>query len=158
MKTLTDRLRLEFDSLNAERFGGTIPPYKLRFSRTSVYTHGCINFRLGKISVSLPLYEEHGWEAVRQTLLHEMTHALLHLEGGHRRHTRRFWGELERRGGVRTRMDVKPRNPWVYACPTCQREIHRIRRFRNPGRLSCGRCDERFNPKHRLYLKSEKKA
>jgi predicted SprT family Zn-dependent metalloprotease len=153
--TLNRRLRDEFDRLNAERFGGAIGGYRLWFSRTAVRTHGCINFRLRKIMVSLPLYEQHGWDAVVETLLHEMTHALIHQEGGQSRHSKRFWEELLRRGGTRGKYDVAPKAAYVYACPTCAREFNRLRRLRNPGRYSCVRCDRRYNPLHRLYLKRE---
>jgi predicted SprT family Zn-dependent metalloprotease len=153
---LNTRLHREFDRLNIERFEGKIADHALRFSRNQVRTHGCINFRLRKITISLPMYEQHGWEAVVQTLLHEMTHALLHQEGRQDRHTRLFWRELEKRGGTREKKDVKPGAAYVYACPTCGREIERMRRIKRPWLRSCGRCDRRYNPRHRLYLKSDK--
>lgn len=100
------------------------------------------------------MYEQHGWNAVTQTLLHEMTHALIHQQGGQARHTKRFWLEFEKRGGVREKHDVKPKSTYVYACPSCEREYERIKKLAR--RSSCGRCDRRYNPAYQLYLKRDK--
>jgi len=153
---LTLRLQEEFSHLNAERFGGELADYRLRFSPNQVRTHGCINFRLRKITISLPMYEQHGWEAVVDTLLHEMTHALLHQRGHRDRHTKLFYRELIARGGTRQKKDVRPKDAYVYACPTCGREFERMRRLKRPWARSCAACDRRYNPRHRLYLKAEK--
>jgi predicted SprT family Zn-dependent metalloprotease len=152
------RLLEEYDHLNAERFSGELRDYKLRFSRNQVRTHGCINFRLKKITISLPMYEQHGWDAVVDTLLHEMTHGLLHQRGHHDRHTKLFYRELLARGGTRQKKDVKPKAAYVYACPTCGREFERIRRLKRPWARSCAKCDRRYNPRHRLYLKKDNTA
>jgi predicted SprT family Zn-dependent metalloprotease len=156
IEELNRRLREEYFRLNAECFGGELDEHLLRFSRNQVRTHGCINFRLKRITISLPLYEQYGWESVRQTLLHEMTHALLHQQGRSDRHTKLFYAELLKRGGTREKKLVKPKAAYVYACPTCGREIERIRRLKSPWRHSCGKCDKRYNPRHRLYLKRDK--
>ncbi|MFH1054748.1 MAG: SprT-like domain-containing protein [Candidatus Altiarchaeota archaeon] len=156
MDELTLRLRDEFARLNIERFGGLIQEHSVRFSRRSFRTHGSINFRRKQIRVSLQLYEQHGWEAVVQTLLHEMTHALLHQEGRRDRHTKLFWAEFKSRGGVRDKLEVKPVGGFVYACPTCGLEMHRLRKIRHPWRYSCRSCDRRYNPRHRLYLTEER--
>jgi len=154
---LNARLMEEFDRLNRQRFGGAIEGHSVRFSRTSCRTHGSINFRRKSIRISMPMYEQHGWQAVVNTLLHEMTHALLHRQGAHGRHNKAFWGEFGRRGGVRDRLEVKPRAAFVYACSTCGAEFHRARRLRNPARYSCRRCDRKYNPLHGLYLKRDEK-
>ena len=156
LEPLNHRLCGEYDRLNAERFNGQAGGYAVHFSRTACRTHGCINFRRKRIMVSYPMYEQHGWEAVVQTLLHEMTHALLHQEGAHDRHTKRFYSELLSRGGSKRKYDVKPKSAYIYACPTCGRETARLKRIRSPSRYSCSKCDKRFNPQHRLYLKRDK--
>jgi predicted SprT family Zn-dependent metalloprotease len=153
LAALNGRLGEEFARLNAERFGGELPPHMLRFSGRSVRTHGRINFGKREIMVSFPLYEQHGWEAVVNTLLHEMTHALVRQRGWRDGHSRRFWRELGERGGGRARYDVRPKKAYVYACPTCGREFERLRRLKRPWMYSCIRCDGRYNPRHRLYLK-----
>lgn len=150
------RLYDEFNLLNRQRFASEIEKYSLRFSQYSARTHGRIDFGKKEIMISLPMYEQYGWEAVRMTLLHEMTHALIHQRGGQARHTKRFWHEFEKRGGVREKIDVKPKNPYVYACPTCGQEIERMRRIKRPWLHSCSICDKSYNPRHRLFLKKDK--
>jgi len=156
LRGLALRLLQEFDRLNAERFGGVLPKHKLKFSRRAVRTHGCINLTDRVIRISLPMLEQHGWDAVSNTLLHEMTHAFLHLSSQGRAHGRRFWMELESRGGSRIKYDVSPRSCYVYACPTCGLEVPRLRRIKQPWRYSCSKCDSRYNPKHKLFLKRDK--
>jgi len=154
-EALQTRLEDEYGRLNAERFGGELPHYTLKWSSRAVRTHGSINFHTKTIRVSLLLYRQFGWDAVIQTLLHEMTHLLIHLRGGRARHTKRFWRELQARGGRRETMHVSPKHAWVYACPTCGAEIMRMRKIPQPWRYSCSACDRRYNPLHRLYLKRE---
>jgi len=156
MQRLTGMLGKEFKKLNTERFGDEIEDYKLKFSNYSARTHGRISFQKKEIMISLPLFEQYGWEAVSQTLLHEMVHALIHQRGGHNRHTKRFWEEFRRRGGVRDRLEVKPRAAYVYACPTCDAEFERMRRIKRPWLYSCSFCSRGYNPLHRLYLKRDK--
>lgn len=150
------RLIKEFVRMNTELFGNAIPEYEIRVSRRSYRTHGSINFARKTIRISLPLFIQHGWRQARQTLLHEMTHAYIHEQGGRTGHTKRFWREYERRGGVREKVYVEPENHYVYACPTCGTEIKRVRRIRRPWTYSCLKCDSRYNPIHRLYLKRDK--
>ncbi len=152
---LDRKLKELFNRLNRERFNGEIEPYKLRWSTRSIRTHGSIYFNKKEIMVSAELLRQHGWDAVEQTMLHEMTHALIHQRGGHNRHTKRFWREFERRGGVRDKMEVEPNAAYVYACPTCGTEYERMRELKK-GQYSCSRCDKRYNPEHRLYLKRDK--
>jgi predicted SprT family Zn-dependent metalloprotease len=158
IQQLEARLRAEFLRLNAERFGGELQEYRLVFSRNQVRTHGCINFRLRKITISAQMYEQHGWDAVVDTLLHEMTHGLLHQRGHHDRHTKLFYRELLARGGTRQKKLVKPKAAYIYACPTCGREFERMRKLKRPWARSCARCDKRYNPRHRLYLKKDKET
>jgi len=152
---LNFRLKAEFARLNNERFDGVIEDYDVRFAKRSVRTHGSINFYRKAIRVSLPLFEQHGWELVIQTLIHEMTHALIHQQGGQARHSKRFWQEFKRRGGVRDRINVKPKTCYVYACPTCGEEFERLRKLKGLRSYSCSICDKEYNPQHKLYLKRD---
>lgn len=152
-RMLDEKLRKEFDRLNIEKFSGQIERYELKFSEYSARTHGRINFKRMHIMISLPMLRQYGWDAVRQTLLHEMCHALIHQQGGHPRHTKRFWSEFQKRGGIRDRLCVKPQRAYVYACPTCDTEFERMRKIKKPWLYSCSRCDKGFNIRHRLYLR-----
>lgn len=155
LEDLARKLTQEFHRLNRERFDGIIEDYGLRFSRRAVRTHGSVNYGKKEIMLSLPLYEQYGWNTVVNTLLHEMTHALIHQQGGQNRHTKRFWREFEKHGGVRDNIDVMPEKTHVYACTTCGREFSRMRKIRKLWKYSCIKCDRKYNPKHRLYLRGE---
>ncbi len=146
----------KFNALNEQKFQGVIESYSLKFSPYSARTHGRINFQKKEIMISFPMLEQYGWDAVEQTLLHEMCHARVHQQGGQPRHTKRFWREFEKRGGKRDKMQVKPKAAYVYACPTCDGEFERMRRIAKPWLYSCSTCDKRFNLNHRLYLKRDK--
>ncbi|MBU0762937.1 MAG: SprT-like domain-containing protein [Candidatus Altiarchaeota archaeon] len=154
--TLIGLISREFDRLNTQHFGGSIPMYRFRISRYSARTHGRIDFSKREIMLSLNLYLQHGWDAVVQTLLHEMTHAYLHELGGRSNHTQRFWREFTKRGGVRDKIDVKPKSCYLYACSTCGAEYERMRCMKKPWLHSCPRCDKKYNPLHKLYLKKDK--
>ena len=151
-----EKLNEMFESINKEKFEGFIESYKLRFSNYSARTHGRIDFRKKEIMISHPMFEQFGWDSVWQTLLHEMCHAYIHQTGGQARHTKRFWSEFENRGGLRERIYVKPKNSYIYACPTCGVEIERMRRIKRPWMYSCIKCDKNYNLRHRLYLKRDK--
>ncbi len=153
---LTRVIILEFDRLNKERFDGLLPRYEIFLSGYAARTHGRINLSKRKIMLSLNLYEQHGWDALAMTLLHEMTHALIHELGGRPSHNKRFWAEYEKRGGVRDRIEVQPKSCYVYACPTCESEFRRMRRIKRPWLHSCPKCDRKYNLRHRLYLKLDK--
>lgn len=156
LRSIEEELAALYQRLNEESFYGKVGGYRVSWSRHAVHTHGSVNLARKTIRISYPLYEQHGWEAVEQTLIHELTHAFIYLQGGSARHTKRFWREFERRGGVRQRLTVTPRTAYIYACPTCGQEIPRLRRIRNPKRYSCTRCDRRYNSDHALYLKRDK--
>jgi len=153
---IEERLADEYGILNRNSFGGKLPKYAIRLSRRAIHTHGSVNFQKREVMISEALFSQHGWEAVRQTLLHEMAHILIHKDGGHARHTKRFWEEFEKRGGVRDRLEVKPKSSYVYACSTCSREIYRSYKIKNPVNYSCLKCDKEYNPDHKLILKRDK--
>ena len=98
---------------------------------------------------------------VDRTLRHELAHLLAHFRAGHRRiaphgaEWQRACHDLglahERRCHDLPWPRRKHRVRYVYRCPGCQREIHRVRPLR--GRVACltccrqhngGRYDERF--------------
>lgn len=145
-----------FESINNECFDSCIKPYKLKFSKYSARTHGRINFRKKEIMISHQMFMQYGWDAVWQTMLHEMCHAYIHQEGGQARHSKRFWNEFEKRGGIREKIYVKPKAAYVYACPTCGVEIERMKKIKKPYLYSCIKCDKNYNMRHRLYLKRDK--
>ncbi|MEP9381824.1 SprT-like domain-containing protein [Nocardioides cheoyonin] len=91
------------------------------------------------IGLSAPITRLHPEAEVRDTILHEIAHALVGPEAGHGP----VWAETARRigcSGERCVPEDAPRVPgaWVGVC----REGHMVERHRRPERvLMCGRCD-----------------
>lgn len=104
---------------------------------------GACHGRLRKISLSEYLVRLNEEDQVRNTILHEIAHALTPNERGHGPQWRRKCIEV----GIRpdrcysravTRV---PRGSWVGICPGCGKQSHM---FKKPkARRSCGRCGGR---------------
>lgn len=56
--------------------------------------------------------------------------------------------ETERREAV-----LREKRPYryIYSCPSCKNEYPRVRRY--PRAISCGHCDDRFNPAFELHMR-----
>lgn len=91
------------------------------------------------IGLSIHLVQRNGPEEVRETLLHEVAHALVGRGHGHGP----VWREMARRVGckpVRCGDADMPEGRWGAECPCCGRRFHRHRRPRPSGRWWCRRC------------------
>ena len=104
---------------------------------------GMCNYTKSRISLSAPLTRIHDEREVRDTILHEVAHAL----AGSRAKHGPAWREVAVRIGCSGRRCVDPSapsidGPWVGACPAG----HRTTRFRRPqGIMSCRACAPRFD-------------
>ncbi|NHA66822.1 SprT-like domain-containing protein [Phycicoccus flavus] len=107
---------------------------------------GVCRFGRREIGISGPLTALHPEEEVRDTLLHEIAHALVGPEHGHDA----VWRATAVRIGCSGERCVSPDAPrvpgdWVGRCPAG----HEKTRHRAPTRLaSCGRCSRRFDARH----------
>ena len=113
----------------------------LRFDR-AVRRAGACRYGDRVISLSAPLTRLHDEADVRDTVLHEIAHALAGPRAGHGPR----WRETARRLGAspqRCLPEDAPRIPgrWLGVCP----QGHTIDRHRRPGRvISCRRCAPGF--------------
>jgi predicted SprT family Zn-dependent metalloprotease len=106
---------------------------------------GCCNYKLRQITLSKHLTLLNSEDKVRDTILHEIAHALVGPAHGHDRvwkikaiqigcDGRRCYGkEVER---------VKPK--YKGECKNCHRFIFRHKRTK----ISCGLCSKFYNPEH----------
>jgi predicted SprT family Zn-dependent metalloprotease len=98
------------------------------------------------IGLSAPLTAVHTEDDVRDTILHEIAHALVGPRHGHDR----TWQAMARRIGSSGDRCVSPESPtppaaWLGACPGG----HTLERHRRPERvLTCGLCSPRFDLAH----------
>jgi predicted SprT family Zn-dependent metalloprotease len=123
---------------------GLVPRWKFVFDR-AIRRFGSCNERKRLITLSARLTEMNSEYQVRDTILHEIAHALAGVRAGHGRKWRRVASII----GCNARScygdEVRqPPGKFVGQCPTCGYEVHRARR----RRVSCGRCDRRFNAAH----------
>ncbi|MDQ2758682.1 MAG: SprT-like domain-containing protein [Actinomycetota bacterium] len=100
------------------------------------------------IGLSAPLTRLHGDAEVRETILHEVAHA---LAGPRAKHGPRWRAIAHSIGstGERCLDEAAPRieGPWIGICPTG----HRLTRHRRPTRVvTCGQCTRRFDLRHLL--------
>ena len=107
---------------------------------------GVCRFGTRQIGLSRPLTELHSEDEVRDTILHEIAHALVGPEHGHDR----VWRAKARAigsSGERCLSSESPRLPgdWQGTCPAG----HEITRHKAPTRvLTCGRCSKKFDVRH----------
>lgn len=109
---------------------------------------GLCGYGARRITVSRTLMALYSHEQVRETILHEVAHALAGAEHGHDAAWRAV---AERIGstGARLVAEDAPRAPapWVGRCPAG----HTVGRYRRPtAPLSCRRCAPRFSREHLL--------
>ena len=107
---------------------------------------GVCRFTDRVIGLSGPLTELHGEEEVRDTVLHEIAHALVGPAHAHDH----VWRATAQRIGCTGRRCVDADSPrvtgdWLGVCPAG----HEKDRHRRPERvMSCGLCSRTFDPQH----------
>ena len=107
---------------------------------------GVCRFGSRQIGLSRPLTELHSEAEVRDTILHEIAHALVGPQHGHDQ----VWRAMATRIGSSGERCVSPESArvpgdWVGTCPAG----HRSTRHKAPTRVvTCGRCARRFDVRH----------
>lgn len=108
-------------------------------------TLGHCEYYTRTIRLSLPFVRLNPEEAVRNTILHEIAHALAGRGTGHgplwKAHCRRIGARPERCSTPPVRVPTR----YVGRCPAGH-ELGRHQRPRHDS--SCGKCSSRFDPKH----------
>ncbi|TDE94808.1 M48 family peptidase [Occultella glacieicola] len=107
---------------------------------------GACRYDRRRITISRYLTELHAPDQVRDTLLHEIAHALAGHGAGHGPRWRRIALSIgcSAQRCVPAGAGAVPA-PWVGLCPAG----HEHGRFRRPSRpLACGRCSRRFSTAH----------
>ena len=115
---------------------------------SAVARAGVCRYAERTIGLSAPLTRLHAEAEVRETILHEIAHA---LAGPHAKHGPRWRAVAHAIGstGQRCLDEDAPRieGPWVGTCPVG----HRLTRHRRPTRVvTCGQCTRRFDLRHLL--------
>lgn len=124
-----------------------LPHWHFEFDR-AVRRFGCCVYRIRTITLSKRFALLNSESEVRNTILHEIAHALVGPHHGHDRVWRAKAKELGCSGSRRCAPSVRaPAAKWVAECPGCRREVRRHRR----RIASCGTCSGgSFNPRYQL--------
>lgn len=107
---------------------------------------GATHFRRRRITLSGPLTRAHDEPLVRDTILHEVAHALVGPAHGHDR----VWKAKAREIGASDQRcfsseAARELAPFIGTCPAG----HEVRRHRRPTRLTaCAECSASFDPRH----------
>ena len=110
---------------------------------------------LGKriIKLSAPLTKLNSEESVRDTILHEIAHALVGRGHGHDRTWQTKAIEIGCNGQAKYGEEVRtPAKKYVGECPKCHHEYYRDKQ----RRCSCGKCTRKFNPDYLLVWRLNK--
>jgi predicted SprT family Zn-dependent metalloprotease len=150
-------LQLLFARLNNEFFGGEIPAHQLAYNARFGNLAGRITYKPPLIELS-PKHFEGNFEALRETLLHEMIHAWLFARGENPNHTAAFKKKMREIGLDSIYHDLGNAAPrgessrrFILRCDHCRREV--IRKRRPHGNASCARCSGgKFDPRYRLRV------
>ena len=118
----------------------------------AVRRFGACKYRARTITVSRKFTLLNSEPEVRNTILHEIAHALVGPNHGHDR----VWKATARLLGCNgsrccSPSVAAPSTKWVAECPGCRREIRRHRR----RIASCGQCSGgSFNPRYQLHWRT----
>lgn len=110
------------------------------------------------ISISKNYIKLNGQELVRDTLLHEIAHALCDESVGHGRKWRAVCQEIGAMPVATKRgMNIERiKGKWKAVCSACNREFDRYHRPQRGARYSCSSCSGRiFNPIFEIVYKKE---
>ena len=129
---LMKKHRLTYDGLWMFKFDNA----KRRF--------GYCHHGLRTISLSKSLTKLNPEKIVKNTILHEIAHALVGRGHGHNKVWRAKAREIGCNGNRCYGSEVQqPKGKFNYKCPNCKNIINRIRRYKN--NVACYQCCKKFN-------------
>src|SRR5690606_31200865 len=122
------------------QIGGT--DWQFEFDN-AVRRFGCCHWRAKKITLSRKLVQLNDEARVRNTILHEIAHALCGARVGHGRQWVQMAKAIGCDGNRLYSMAVveTPKRKYQGTCPSCARVIQAHRR----NKIACGRCCNNYN-------------
>lgn len=123
-----------------------IPDWEFKWDRAT-RRFGCCHQNQKSITLSKALTELNSWDEVKDTVLHEIAHALVGKGHGHDNVWKAKCIEIGARPERCYDNSVKrPKKRWKGVCPECGRIVYGCRR-RN---ISCGKCCKVYNSKYKF--------
>lgn len=120
---------------------------------------GCCKYRSKRITLSKYLVELNEFAEVKNTILHEIAHALVGSRHGHDWVWKQKALEIGCDGNrCYSHKDVnRVKGNFVAICGTCGHEHYRFKKPKQGRKSSCGQCSSSFNPKYLLVYEPVKK-
>lgn len=115
--------------------------WQFRFNRRKCALGFCY-FDSQTVELSIHFVEGNSWEAIQDTLLHEIAHALVGPEHGHDEVWKRMCLQLGARPERVCRHANMPKGRWQARCQACGRSFHRHRRPKWLEGWFCYGCGE----------------
>ena len=130
--------------------------WRLEFD-TAKRRNGVCRYATKTIGISLHYMKLNTPELVRDTLLHEIAHALTPRDAGHGRQWKQMCAEIGAMPvAVKQGMNIQQvHGKWQATCPGCNKIRSRHRQPQRGARYSCPDCSNRFNPEFELIFKKE---
>ena len=128
--------------------------WELKFSNQKRHLGSC-RPRKKVISISKAFMESNSFVVMRDTLLHEIAHALHFLETGKTSHNN-GWKEFALRVGCEPKRCATgeglrmPKGNYIGVCPVCGKETHFYRKVRRS--YSCSHCTKRYDSRFKLTI------
>lgn len=102
---------------------------------------GCCKHRKQTITLSSYYIQNNSDEDIKDTILHEIAHAIAGPKQGHNH----VWKDICRKIGARPircyhEAVVMPKGRWQATCPTCNREFHCHRKPKDHKNRYCRKC------------------
>tara|TARA_Y100001951_G_C11121069_1_gene172797 strand:+ start:83 stop:577 length:495 start_codon:yes stop_codon:yes gene_type:complete len=135
---LTETILLARELMEKHKLDG----WKLKFDESKSHLGQC-RYSEKSIYLSYPYVEINDEKIIRNTILHEIAHALAGSGHGHNR----IWKTIARHIGCTgdrcTRGAERPRGKWTRHCENCGYEVQSHRRTSKAR--ACGECCEKHN-------------
>ena len=149
--TTREQIIREWDR-QKEKWG--LQEWELRFSNQKRQMGYC-RPRQKLISISLAFMEANPYPVIKDTLLHEVAHAVHYLETGKTNHDN-GWKEIAYRVGCEPKRCATgeglnmPKGNYVGVCPVCGEETYFYRKVKRS--YSCGKCTKGYDPSYKLRI------
>ena len=128
--------------------------WELKFSNQKRHL-GCCSPRKKIISVSRAFMQTNPFSVMKDTLLHEIAHALHYIETGKTNHNNN-WKKFALKVGCEPKRCATgeglnmPKGNYIGVCPVCRKETHFYRRVRRS--YSCSHCTKSYDSRFKLTI------
>jgi hypothetical protein len=110
---------------------------------------------VGTIKLSLYHIDQHDFAEIKDTVLHEIAHALVGTKEGHNKKWKAACVKLGCRPEKAARVSMKTPYAIKYECPKCGNVAYAHRRYSKYAKYNCGHCKTPVNIYRGRFFKNE---